>query len=183
MTWQTWRWTEERVALLKKLWGDGYSASRCAARLGGGVTREAVCGNISRLEHKGELAPRGDRNGQNRVMQKSRKHRAPKPWRHLQVFGFIDKNAPKAVAKDGYVPPADEPAPLHQRKTVATLEDDSCRFPLGDPLEASFHFCGAEAMPGSVYCRPHHVRCYVQTGPAKRVVEITAFPAKETADA
>ena len=37
-------WTDERVELLKVLWSQGLSASRVAAELGQGVTRNAVIG-------------------------------------------------------------------------------------------------------------------------------------------
>ena len=41
-------WTDERVELLKKLWGEGQSASQIAKELGG-VTRNAVIGKVHRL--------------------------------------------------------------------------------------------------------------------------------------
>src|ERR1700730_8268756 len=41
-------WTEERVESLKKLWGEGLSASQIAAELGG-ITRNAVIGKVHRL--------------------------------------------------------------------------------------------------------------------------------------
>ncbi|MCB1485650.1 MAG: GcrA cell cycle regulator, partial [Hyphomicrobiaceae bacterium] len=41
-------WTDERVELLKKLWGEGLSASQIAGRLGS-VTRNAVIGKVHRL--------------------------------------------------------------------------------------------------------------------------------------
>jgi GcrA cell cycle regulator len=41
-------WTDERVELLKKMWGDGQSASQIAKELGG-VTRNAVIGKVHRL--------------------------------------------------------------------------------------------------------------------------------------
>ena len=41
-------WTEERVELLKKMWGEGQSASQIAKELGG-VTRNAVIGKVHRL--------------------------------------------------------------------------------------------------------------------------------------
>ena len=41
-------WTDDRVELLKKLWGEGLSASQIAGRLGG-VTRNAVIGKVHRL--------------------------------------------------------------------------------------------------------------------------------------
>lgn len=42
-------WTDERVAELKKLWGDGFSCSQIAAELGCGITRNAVIGKAHRL--------------------------------------------------------------------------------------------------------------------------------------
>ncbi|WP_416356442.1 GcrA family cell cycle regulator [Aureimonas phyllosphaerae] len=42
-------WTDERIDLLKQLWGDGLSASQIAAQLGG-VTRNAVIGKVHRLK-------------------------------------------------------------------------------------------------------------------------------------
>src|ERR1700731_5439529 len=41
-------WTDERVESLKKLWGEGLSASQIAAELGG-ITRNAVIGKVHRL--------------------------------------------------------------------------------------------------------------------------------------
>src|SRR3981189_3258414 len=41
-------WTDDRVELLKKLWGDGLSASQIAGELGG-ITRNAVIGKVHRL--------------------------------------------------------------------------------------------------------------------------------------
>ena len=41
-------WSDERVELLKKLWGEGQSASQIAKELGG-VTRNAVIGKVHRL--------------------------------------------------------------------------------------------------------------------------------------
>ena len=41
-------WTDERVDVLKKMWGEGHSASQIAKELGG-VTRNAVIGKVHRL--------------------------------------------------------------------------------------------------------------------------------------
>jgi GcrA cell cycle regulator len=41
-------WTDERVETLKKMWGEGQSASQIAKELGG-VTRKAVIGKVHRL--------------------------------------------------------------------------------------------------------------------------------------
>ena len=41
-------WTDERVETLKKMWGEGQSASQIAKELGS-VTRNAVIGKVHRL--------------------------------------------------------------------------------------------------------------------------------------
>jgi GcrA cell cycle regulator len=41
-------WTDDRVDVLKKMWGEGQSASQIAKELGG-VTRNAVIGKVHRL--------------------------------------------------------------------------------------------------------------------------------------
>ncbi|PVA11272.1 GcrA cell cycle regulator [Pelagivirga sediminicola] len=41
-------WSDDRVELLKKMWGEGQSASQIAKELGG-VTRNAVIGKVHRL--------------------------------------------------------------------------------------------------------------------------------------
>lgn len=49
-------WTEDRTALLRKLWADGLSGSQIAQQLGG-VTRNAVIGKVHRLGLGGRGAP------------------------------------------------------------------------------------------------------------------------------
>ena len=45
------RWSGERVALLKRLWGEGKTAAAIGARLGG-LSRAAVLGKVFRLRLK-----------------------------------------------------------------------------------------------------------------------------------
>lgn len=42
-------WTDERISTLRTLWADGLTASQIAAKLGEGVTRNAVIGKAHRL--------------------------------------------------------------------------------------------------------------------------------------
>lgn len=163
-----WRWTQERVELLKELNALGVGYLAIAKRLGGGITKNAVCGKANRLGLTGAQPAKS-----------GRAKRKVKPWRHLQVFGLVDKNSPKALKADGYVPPAEDPIPLHQRKTIATLEDDSCRWPVGDPQLPEFHFCGAEKVPGLSYCRPHARRAH-KPAETRRTVFVPGVFSKET---
>ncbi len=51
-------WTEERVETLKRMWGEGQSASQIAKELGG-VTRNAVIGKVHRLSLPGRAKSGG----------------------------------------------------------------------------------------------------------------------------
>ena len=42
-------WTQDRINLLKCLWPEGLSAETIARELGGGLTRNAVLGKVTRL--------------------------------------------------------------------------------------------------------------------------------------
>lgn len=55
-------WSEERTALLRKLWAEGFSASQIAKQLGGlehcwDGGRSAVCGKIHRLHLQSRASP------------------------------------------------------------------------------------------------------------------------------
>jgi len=41
---------------------------------------------------------------------------------------------------------------------VLNLKPDSCRYPIGDPVQAGFRFCSAKT-DGKVYCPEHHALC------------------------
>jgi GcrA cell cycle regulator len=42
-----------------------------------------------------------------------------------------------------------------KQKTLATLEQNDCRWPIGDPRDPAFHFCGAHKLAGRPYCQAH----------------------------
>lgn len=142
-------WTDDRVDLLKKLWTEGASASAIAKELGG-ITRNSVIGKRLRLG----LPTRGK--GSDSAQPRERKPRRPRDpvtLRHIAA-----KEAP-------LVPPDplpqermdDQTIPLAQRCTLMDLTQSKCRWPVGDPRESSFFFCGAAAAEGCVYC-VHHSR-------------------------
>src|SRR6266545_4850911 len=56
-------WTEQRIEMLRRLWGQGQTASQIAVALGG-VTRNAVIGKAHRLGLTGRPSPiKRDANG------------------------------------------------------------------------------------------------------------------------
>jgi GcrA cell cycle regulator len=42
-----------------------------------------------------------------------------------------------------------------KQKTLANLEQNDCRWPIGDPKDPAFHFCGAQKLAGRPYCQAH----------------------------
>lgn len=139
-------WTEERVSLLTKLWGEGHTAAEIAEKLGG-VTRNAVIGKAHRLKLSNRVSP----------IQQNKKVPQPKPAnRNERVVKSVQKAKPtsKKVSEPVFIDrSADE-----QRDNLYSLMDlkpRMCRWPCGDPRDDAFGFCGDEAMPGLPYCREH----------------------------
>src|ERR1700749_2660723 len=129
-------WTEERIALLQKLWGQGYSASQIANELQG-VTRNAVIGKIHRLGKRPESkAPRV------RVTS----YRAPVARRpQMPISHGVAPHRPelnRTSPPDWSLRPS-RPIFLSEEPGLATsttLSAHMCRWPIGDPDTSEFSF-------------------------------------------
>jgi GcrA cell cycle regulator len=182
-------WTEERVELLKKLWLEGLSASQIAGVLGDGVTRNAVIGKVHRLKLTGRAkpasstprartAPRAP--GIRRVaspsgmggrpssgiasMMKSRS--MPSAPMHGNTALKIDEEFQTEI----YVAPQVQELfiPVEQRLSLLQLNEDTCKWPIGDPLTPDFYFCGQHSEEGKPYCDFHSRRAYHQIEKKRR---------------
>ena len=158
-------WTDERVELLKKLWAEGLSASQIAGRLGG-VTRNAVIGKVHRLGLSGRATSSRSSTPRPRRTHVPRQHRAPSI-----MFGTRGNVALKPSYEEELEP---SPAPLkelviplNERASILTLKETMCRWPIGDPGEPEFHFCGRKKCGTLPYCE-HHARMAYQPVQARR---------------
>ena len=151
-------WTEDRVALLKKLWGEGKTAAEIAGTLGG-VTRNAVIGKAHRLKLSNRMSP----------IQQHKKTKAP-------------------VAANNSAPPAAPVAPKRRRKkdidiprgkglSLIDLTPSMCRWPSGDPQEEDFGFCAETCAPSMPYCE-EHARIAYQAARSNRVLKAEDFEDK-----
>ena len=144
-------WTEDRVEVLKKLWAEGHSASQIAKQLGG-VTRNAVIGKVHRLGLSGRATP-------SRPVKRPPRLARPKP--KILPDGTVKL---PASAKADQLRPAEKSAmqaalpPLEQEDgkaaTILTIRDSMCKWPIGDPADPNFAFCGRKAIDGP-YCAEH----------------------------
>ena len=53
--------------------------------------------------------------------------------------------------------------PKGKHKTMLTdLDNHTCRWPIGDPKDENFHFCGRKIKIGQTYCEEHAAVAYVK---------------------
>ena len=125
-------WTEERVAELIRLWQAGHSASAIGKMLG--VSKNAVVGKAHRMQLPSRPSP---------IKQSTMPRRISKPA--------------QPVTKTVITRPAAPPP----RRIVRHAKGRSCMWPIGDPGEPDFHFCGAPALESKPYCEEHCARAYI----------------------
>ncbi len=146
-------WTEERVALLRRLWTEDFSASRIAAELGG-VSRSAVIGKIHRLGLCGRGKPTWSAKRQS-------KPRLPRSERQAcrTVGNTALKMRPEmleeALVETGPQPFESIVVPIARKLTIEKLTEHTCKWPIGDPGHREFHFCGHDSLDAMPYCRYH----------------------------
>ncbi len=154
-------WTDERVELLKKLWADGLSASQIAGELGG-ITRNAVIGKVHRLGLSGRAKSAS-----------SGAPRARKPRSHMLRVPRASMRGNPALAlayemeQEPEIEHYDNIIPMGQRRTLLELTEDTCRWPIGDPANPEFFFCGGKPITGLPYCA-HHSRIAYQPANERR---------------
>lgn len=172
-------WTEERVDLLKRLWMEGLSASQIAAELGEGITRNAVIGKVHRLKLSGRAKP---------ASSAARARSTPRPARRpgggmsspsrpslgsmsrgrtigpAPIMGATALKLSEQAAPETYQPPqqAELEIPVDKRLSLLQLSEQTCKWPIGDPLSSDFYFCGGHALEGKPYCEFHSRRAYHQ---------------------
>ena len=166
-------WTDERVELLKKFWAEGLSASQIAGRLGG-VTRNAVIGKVHRLGLSGRATTTRIKTIRTRPRSATNK-RASK-----SRFSSSGNSALRALyhpEAEPFTPSEEELViPPAERKCIQTLTESSCRWPIGDPQNSEFHFCGKKKVSGLPYCEFHARRAFQPPNTRRR----SRGPAKPT---
>ncbi len=133
-------WSDDRVAVLKRLWGEGKTAAEIAKELGEGVTRNAVIGKAHRLKLSSRLSP---------IQQNTKKIKSDKvkPVQRRPM-----KNIPVFKGKE---------------VKMEDLREKMCRWPHGDPQSTEFSFCGCNIVEGLPYCPEHAKIAYQVTSRAR----------------
>jgi GcrA cell cycle regulator len=159
-------WDGERVELLCKLWQDGISASRIAAQLGAGITRNAVIGKVHRLGLAGRAKPASSSGA-----PRPRRVVAPHATQKTVALRGNTLMLREVVIAEEYEPavlPQAVVIPISERVTITELRENMCRWPLGDPLTPEFRYCGTNCDTSVPYCRPHGRMAYQQVPDRRR---------------
>ncbi len=126
-------WTDEKVEKLKQLWAEGLTTGEIGRALE--MSKNAVVGKAHRLGLESRPSPiKRDEDAQAKKENSKTKK----------------SSSAKSTAKSS--------------DDVVTLTDltlHSCRWPIGDPKDKDFHFCGKEAILGKPYCGEHIMTAYV----------------------
>ncbi|MBU1176223.1 MAG: GcrA cell cycle regulator [Alphaproteobacteria bacterium] len=174
-------WTDERVELLKKLWMEGLSASQIANELGDGVTRNAVIGKVHRLKLSARAKPASTA-PRPRAANRPTVHRAPTGGSVSQGIKRRVMHAAPTIGATALKPSEDfaiehepELADVHEllipeseRLSLLDLNEHTCKWPIGDPLNPDFHFCGRPPKDDHPYCEFHARRAYHQVDKKRR---------------
>lgn len=169
-------WTEQKIQMLKDMWGNGYSASEIAKHLGG-LTRNAVIGKAHRLKLSSRPSPikredettaglAGSPGNIMPVMKSSRKRVMLRPLPVVPIPSTV-----KSPNKEPYRSSFDTPIKRTEGIAVTKAGDRHCRWPVGDPRSPDFRFCGCTAHEGMPYCVDHARVAYQSIGKKHRAAE------------
>ncbi len=169
-------WTDERVETLKKMWGEGQSASQIAKELGG-VTRNAVIGKVHRLglSNRSGGAPAKPAAKEKPATAKSAA-RDKAEGEAVATITVAEVTEKQVVPLRRQIIPAGQPLPPQpsaneispealasvrevekKSKKISLMEltERTCKWPVGDPATDDFWFCGLTVQPGKPYCEAH----------------------------
>ena len=151
-------WTEDKVKILKELWGKGKTASQIAEIIGG-ISRNAVIGKAHRLNLSAKLKN--------------------KSFKENILIRNLDTNSTKSKSlgkrklsrsrfKSLLIEKDFEP---ESPKQLEELDENTCKWPIGHPNESSFYFCGRKSLKDFSYCKLHLLYAFQPKGKKDDVLD------------
>ena len=151
-------WTEEKVKILKELWGKGKTASQIAEIIGG-ISRNAVIGKAHRLNLSAKLKNKSFKenilirnldtnNTESKSLGKRKLSRSR--FKSLLIEKDFEPESPKQLEE---------------------LDENTCKWPIGHPNESSFYFCGRKSLKDFSYCKLHLLYAFQPKGKKDDIVD------------
>ena len=145
-------WTDEMVAELCRLWDKGLTANEIAKKLG--VTKNAIVGKVHRLCLPARPSPiknKAEEQNEQQLVVKS------------EVIEENIQTSEEIVEQETVENKVEEthknPAGIMK---LVDLDSHTCRWPIGDPRDDDFGFCGKKVRSGQTYCDEHSAMAYVK---------------------
>ena len=137
-------WNQQKVDDLKKLWNEGVATSRIGEQLG--FTKNAVIGKAFRLGLERRQNSR-KKTAQSQSVSSVTMYRETSALGHSQITP--KREVTRRREKFSF-----------KKSIVGTGSFKSCQWPIGDPLEEGFHYCGGQNIPTKPYCIEHYKKAY-----------------------
>ena len=150
-------WTEEKVKILRDLWGKGKTASQIAEIIGG-ISRNAVIGKAHRLNLSAKIKNKSF--GEN--ISKNLERKSP------DIKGYTKRRFSKSKFKSLIIEKDFEP---ENPKQLEELDENSCKWPIGHPNESSFYFCGRKSLKDFSYCKLHLLYAFQPKGKKDELID------------
>ena len=159
-------WSDAEVERLRVLWAAGMSCGQVAKVLAKEFphrtyTRNGVIGKVHRMGFSAGARTEPHDPARRGPIPPPRP-RAPKPpprqvWPKIAMAPAASTPMPPRPP----APPQPAPAPEIPTATLLALTARMCRWPIGDPRDSAFGFCGCPKADTGPYCEAHAARASV----------------------
>lgn len=167
-------WTDEMVEDLRKMWREGMTTGEIGKRLG--VSKNSIVGKVHRLGLSGRPSPIKKKDTNIEDLTEAKPIKEEKTTKKLKTDRPAKSEKEIAHEAELIQTRSDErmetirsratkvEGPKKNHKTTLTdLDNHTCRWPIGDPKDEGFHFCGKKIKIGQTYCEEHSAIAYVKT--------------------
>lgn len=147
-------WTDEAVEELKRMWDRGMTTGQIAKALN--VTKNSIIGKVHRLCLTARPSPIKKVPAKKAPAAKKESSKPVKESRKTSSTPLTKKEEKNTTEPASFVEETNIP--------LVKLDNHTCRWPLGDPRDDDFCFCGKKVKTGQTYCEEHSAVAYVKAG-------------------
>ncbi len=143
-------WTDEMVEKLTSMWLGGATTNEIAKELG--LSKNSVVGKVHRLNLSARPSP----------IKKKEEKKVTKKTQTILKKDIEPKE--KNVSTSAVQKTSEKQNSSESKKCLRLneLDNHSCRWPIGDPKDENFCFCGKKVRTGQTYCDEHAAIAYVK---------------------
>lgn len=147
-------WTNEMIDKLRQMWKQGLTTSEIAKKIG--VSKNSIVGKVHRLNLTARPSP--IKKKENVVVEQPVQKNVEKTPKSAKPVKKV-KIEPVEIS-----PTVVQPTTVEKTECIplTELDNHTCRWPIGDPRDEGFCFCGKKVRSGQTYCEEHAAIAYVK---------------------